>query len=99
MIRFALDEAEDFRAFLKETPRALVLMRGDACPYSAAFEPVFAQARPPAGWSACIRIVEEGGRGPVAEALGVERTPTVVALADGREVARLEAKLLVGIPR
>ena len=97
--RFELDEEDAFRALLKEHPRVVALLRGRGCPYSAAFEPAFSQVAPPEGWTACVRLVEEGGRGPVAEALRVDVTPTVVAFADGREVARLPGKLLLGITR
>jgi len=99
MERFALDEEDAFRAFVKATPRALVLLRGVGCAYSAAFERTFTAERAPEGWSRVVRQVEEGGRGPVGEALGVEVTPTVVAFVAGAEAARLPGKLLVGISR
>jgi hypothetical protein len=97
--RFDLDDAAGLRAFLDKAERALALMRGVGCVYSTAFEPAFVEIEPPPGWLRCVRLVEEGGRGPVADAHGVDITPTVVAFADGREVARLDGKLLLGIPR
>ena len=97
--RFALAEDAAFRAFLARTPRAIVLLRGDGCPYSATFEPVFVATTPPAGWTLAIRMVEEGGHGPVAEKLDVEITPSVAAFRDGAPAERLPGKLLIGIPR
>lgn len=95
--RFALDDEEGFLRWRAAHPRALVLYRGDGCPYSATFEKVFLE-EPVDGWARAIRLVEEGGHGPVAEALRVDITPTVDAFFDGRE-ARLEGKLLLGITR
>src|SRR5687768_14224616 len=97
--RFGLHEDAAFRAWLARTPRAIVLLRGDGCPYSATFEPVFLATAPPAGWALAIRMVEEGGRGPVAEKLDVEVTPSVAAFRDGAPAQRLPGKLFLGIPR
>lgn len=97
--RFDLADDDGFRARVASAPRLVVLMRGDGCPYSARFEKHFLDVPAPPGWGRAIRAVEEGGRGPVAEALGVVATPTVVAFERGRERARLEATLLLGLSR
>lgn len=97
--RFALQEDGAFRSWLSQTPRAVVLLRGLGCAYSATFEKAFLEEALPAGWVAAIRQVEEGGEGPVGDALGVEVTPTVVAFTRGDEAARLPGKLLLGITR
>lgn len=94
--RIALDDTTGLAAFLAAHPRAIVLFRGQGCPYSATFEPVFVALTPE---PAVVRLVEEGGRGPVAAALGVDITPTVARFDRGREVARLNGRLLLGITR
>lgn len=95
--RFTLAQEEAFASWLVERPRALVLYRGVGCPYSAAFEKVFADVSP-RGVPRAIREVEEGGHGPIAEALGIDLTPTVGDFDEGTE-ERIEARLLVGITR
>lgn len=95
--RFGLDDVAAFDAWLAETPRAVVLMRGVGCPYSERFETAFARETPPVGWALAVREVEEGGWGPVADRHGIELTPTLVAFVEAHEVGRLEAKLLLGI--
>jgi hypothetical protein len=99
LTRFELGDEAGFRAFLAKEPRTVVLLRGHGCPYSATFEPVFTQATVPPGWAKCLRIVEEGGRGPVGDALGVQVTPTVIAFVEEKEAARLDGKLFLGITR
>lgn len=90
------DDGHD--AFVAANPRALVLYRGVGCPYSRTFERVFGETEV-AGWARLVQEVEEGGEGPVGDRHRVELTPTVAAFVDGRESARLEAKLLLGITR
>ena len=97
--RFQLHEEAEFRAFLARTPRSVVLLRGVGCVYSTTFERVFHEEPPPEGWVLALREVEEGGRGPVSEAYGVDVTPTVAAFTRDAEAARLPGKLLLGITR
>lgn len=93
---FALEDEEGYQGWLRGRPRAVVLLAGQSCPYSATFRRVFDEIDP--GCPRAVRIVEHGGRGPAGERLGVQTTPTVVACLDGRE-ARLEGRLLLGITR
>ena len=95
--RFALDDEEGFAAFVKSTPRSVVLFRGVGCPYSAAFEPHFVAAKPPTGWALAVREVEDGGRGPVGDAYAIEITPTAIAFTRGKESSRLNAMFLIGM--
>lgn len=99
MIRFALSEEAAFQEWLVAKPRSIVLLRGVGCPYSAAFETAFAEEPAPEGWALAVREVEEGGDGPVAEALKVEVTPSVAAFTFGEAAARLPGKVLLGITR
>jgi thioredoxin-like negative regulator of GroEL len=96
---FSTEDEAAFEAFLAATPRALVLFRGTRCPYSATFRPHFekaAGAHP--AWTFAVRDIEEGDDA-TWDAHGIEVTPTVVASVEGRPVARLRGKLLLGITR
>lgn len=97
--RFSLDDEAGFQAYLARVRRVVVLAYGVGCPYSSRFEPEFRETPAPFGWATAIREVEEGGRGPVAEGLAVEVTPTVLAFQQGKPVDRLDGKLLIGITR
>lgn len=99
MQRFGLSEESRWRAFLAEAPRVVVLYRGVGCVYSSTFEKVFVEEPLPEGWVRALREVEEGGHGPIAEALDIDVTPTAAAIVQGKEVARLPGKLFLGIPR
>lgn len=96
MRSFTVGDREGMEAHLARERRVLVCFSGESCPYSSRFEPRFAQRAVP-GWSLAVRRIEHGGRGPHAEAAGIVTTPTVVAYGDGQELARLEARLLIGI--
>lgn len=96
---FDLDQDAEFRDFVAKHSRVVVLFRGVGCPYSETFERVFGEEALPEGWERGIRLVEEGGEGPVGDAWGIEVTPTVEAFVDAAAAKRLPARVLLGIPR
>lgn len=96
---FELAQENEFRDFVAKHPRVLVLFRGVGCAYSATFERVFLEGDSLPGWERAIRRVEEGGEGPVGEALGIEVTPTLEAFVGGSAAKRLPGRLSLGIPR
>lgn len=100
LARYSLDDEAGFQAFLQREPCVVVLFRGRQCPYSARLEGPFEEAaRGDEGWSFAIRQCRSGDAGDVNQRYGIRVTPTLVAFQDGKEVARLEAKMLVGITK
>lgn len=96
MRTFPLDDEAGFQRWLREHPRALVLWRGEECRYTEEFEPSVRRLDPGA-WALAARWVEHGGEGPVGDRYRLEVTPTIVAYRTAAEVARLEAKVGVGL--
>lgn len=97
--RFKLDDERAFQTWLRSTPRAIVLWRGQRCTYSVKFEPIFDAVEVPDGWMPCLRVVEHGGDGPIGKKHGIEVTPTVIAYREGKPAEALVAKVAVGITR
>lgn len=95
--RLALGDRARFEAWLAEVGDAVVLFAGEGCPYSRRFEAHFLAAAPALRAPAAVRMVEEGGHGPVAERLGVDVTPTVACYRGREEAARVAAVLLIGL--
>lgn len=96
--QYAPHEAAALRERLRMEERIVVLLRSTVCPYGAAFRPVFFELAAARGLAATDLLVEE--REPAQwDAWGMRISPTVLRFEAGREVARLEGRLLLGITR
>lgn len=95
---FGLGEAHALRARLANEPRMLVLLRSDICPYGAAFRPAFFELAKKHGFDAVDHLVSEVDAAQW-DAFGMRVSPTVLLVERGREAARLEGILLLGLTR
>lgn len=94
--KFTLQDESGFRAWLDATPKAVVFWRGVGCEYSARFAPHYAQLDGE-GAALAQRAAEHGAEGPVGDRYELDLTPTLVCYRHGKESARLEAAIGVGI--
>jgi hypothetical protein len=95
---FAPHEADRLRARLEREGRILVLLRSTVCPYGAAFRPAFFELAAARGIRATDLLVGERDDAQWS-AWAMRISPTVMLVEEGRETARLEGKLLLGITR